>query len=74
VNGRRIDLEPGDVPPDGTVEHDARELYAKACEYLNANTRALADSGVLYVGSMHFEVAARISWETGLGTPYIRAL
>lgn len=74
VNGRRIDLEPGDVPPDGAVEHDARELYAKANNDLAAETRALADLGVFSPGSICFEVAARISWETELGTPYIRAL
>jgi hypothetical protein len=74
VNGRRFDLEPGDVVPDGLVEHDAREMYTMASNQKNATTRELADSGVLYVGSTHFEVTARISWQTELGTPYIRTL
>jgi hypothetical protein len=74
VNGRRFDLEPGDVVPDGLVEHDAREMYTKASNEMTATTRALADSGVSYFGSTHFEVTARISWQTELGTPYIRTL
>ena len=74
VNGRRFDLEPGDVVRDGLVEHDAREMYTKASNEMTATTRALADSGVSYFGSTHFEVTARISWQTELGTPYIRTL
>ena len=74
VNGRRFDLEPGDVVPDGLVEHDAREMYTKASNEMTATTRALADSGILNGGSTHFAVTARINWQTELGTPYIRTL
>ncbi len=74
VNGQRFDLEAGDVVPDGLVEHDARELYTKASNELAASKRAFAESGFLRTGSAHFEVTARISWQTDLGTPYIRTL
>jgi hypothetical protein len=74
VNDQRYDLEPGDVAPDGTVEHDSRDIYTRASNDLDATTRSLSNSGVAYFGTTHFEVTARISWQTELGTPYIRTL
>jgi hypothetical protein len=74
VNDERFDLKPGDVAPNGTVEHDSRDIYKRASADLEASRRALSQSGLAYMGTTHFKVGARISWQTELGTPFIRTL
>ena len=74
INGQRFDLPFGDVEPNGLIEHDASELYNQAAQRHVAHVRNAASAGVTVVGGPRFEVTARISWQSELGTPSIRTL
>jgi hypothetical protein len=74
INDQRFDLAFGDVEPNGLTEHDASELYNHAAQRHAAAVRNADSAGVFFVGSPHFDVTARISWESELGTPSIRTL
>lgn len=74
VNGRRVDLAPGDVPPDGTVEHDASEVWAEAARERNRIADAMRRAGIVYVASTEFRASARITWHSDLGTPGLQVM
>lgn len=69
INGQRFDLAPGDVPPGGTVEHDASEFYREAARERDRTAGAMRQAGIFYAGSPKFRVSARITWTSELGTP-----
>jgi len=75
INGQRFDLPLlGALEPDGLIEHDAAELYKEAAQRYAAHVRNADSGGVTVVGSPRFEVTARISWQSELGTPSIATL
>jgi hypothetical protein len=74
INGQRFDLHFGDVEPNGLIEHDASELYNQAAQRHVAAVRNADSAGITLLSSPHFDVTARISWESELGTPSIRTL
>jgi hypothetical protein len=74
INGQRFALPSCDVEPNGLIERDASELYNQAAQRHVARVRNAASAGVTVVGSPRFEVTARISWQSELGTPSIRTL
>ena len=74
INGQRFEVPFGNVEPNGLIEHDASELYNQAAQRRAAAVRNAASAGVSFFPSSHFDVTARISWESELGTPSIRTL
>lgn len=69
TNGQRNHIEPGDVLPGGTVEHDATDIHAAAVRARNETFRAMNSGGVFYAAITKFQVSARITWQSELGTP-----
>ena len=74
INDQRFDATYGDIPANGVIEHDAGELYTLAEQKGWANVAAMSAAGYVYGGRTHFDVTARISCQSELGTPIIQTL
>ena len=64
INGIRITLEADKVEPGGSIRHDATEMGRKS---LVAATHGSGGTKALY--TTRYDVNARITWQTELGTP-----
>jgi hypothetical protein len=74
INDQRFDATYGDIPPDGVIEHDAEEIYARAEQKRARDADSLAAAGIISGFSTRFAVTARISCQSELGTPIIQTL
>lgn len=75
INGDRTTLDSiGDVEPGQSFTHDASDAYSKAVQEREDEHRRALAAGFFMIGSPRFDVAARITWESELGTPDVQTI
>jgi hypothetical protein len=65
IDGIRVDLHPGTIPPGQSFVHDAHHDYEEAMKRWEEGLAAG------FVGSPGIQIDARILWTSDLGTPAI---